>query len=125
MFDDYSVMSIPISADPELVSLIVEALSISSEDNVYPVYRVEALRGLYLSDTDSYEMLDIVLNNVSWDIAKTLGERLPADMTSVVRLDIMNNPTSSQLSQTYNDMKNAIADAIADIMEEVDAFRNN
>ena len=123
MFDNYSVMSIPISADPAFVSLIVEALSISSEDNVYPVYRVEALQGLYLSDTDSYEMLDIVLNNVSWDIATLLNEHFP--MMTIVRFDVMNNPMNSQVTQAYNGMKSDIADALQDIMEAFDMFQDN
>ena len=126
MFDNYSVMSIPISADPAFVSLIVEALSISSEDNVYPVYRVEALQGLYLSDTDSYEMLDIVLNNVSWDIATLLNESLgETPLMTIVRFDVLNNPSDSQVSQAYNGAKNDIADALADIMEAFDTFQDN
>ncbi|MBQ8255255.1 MAG: hypothetical protein IJY94_07120, partial [Clostridia bacterium] len=100
-----------------------EALSISSEDNVYPVYRVEALQGLYLSDTDSYEMLDIVLNNVSWDIATLLNEHFP--MMTIVRFDVQNNPMNSQVSQAYNGMKNDIADALQDIMDAFDMFQDN
>ncbi len=123
MFDNYSVMSIPITADPNFVSLIVEALSISSEDNVYPVYRVEALQGLYLSDTDSYEMLDIVLNNVSWDIATLLNENFP--MMTIVRFDVQNNPKNSQVTQAYNGMKKQIQDELKNIMFAFDQFQDN
>jgi hypothetical protein len=124
MFDNYSVMSIPITADSNFVSLIVEALSIASEANVYPAYRFDALQGTGVSDADSIDMLDIVLNNTTWDIATLLMMPLPR-MISAVRYDIEYNPGNSQVSQHYDSVKGEIKDVLEDIMTAFDMFQDN
>ncbi len=123
MFDNYSVMSIPITADPEFVSLIVEALSIASEENVYSAYRYDTLQGTGVSDADSIEMLDIVLNNTTWDIATLLSSNVR--MINMVRYDVINNIQSSQISQTYKSRQGEIKDSLTAIMNAFDAFQDN
>ena len=123
MFDNYSVMSIPITADAGFVSLITEALSIASEANVYPAYRFDSLQGTGVSDADSIEMLDIVLNNTTWDIATLLSTQL--HMITAVRTDVLGNPGNSQITQSYDAIKGDIADALENIMEAFDMFQDN
>jgi hypothetical protein len=123
MFDNYSVMSVPVTADQEFVSLIVEALSIASEEHVYPAYRFDSLQGTGVSDADSIDMLDTILNNTTWDIATLLSTQI--SMIFAVRLDIINNPGNSQISQSYDTMKDDIQDSLEEIMEAFDMFQDN
>jgi hypothetical protein len=123
LFDNYSVMSIPITADADFVSLIVEALSIASEENVYTAYRYDTLQGTGVSDADSIEMLDIVFNNSTWDIATLLASKLY--MVSMVRRDVINNIQNSQISQTYDSRREEISNALKEVMEAFDAFQEN
>ncbi len=123
MFDNYSVMSIPITADATFVSLICEALSIASEENVYPAYRYDSLQGTGVSDPESIEMLDIVLNNTTWDIATLLSTQLR--MITMVREDVINHPQNSQISQSYKTIQGDIQSALEEIMTAFDAFQDN
>lgn len=123
MYDNYSVMSIPITADADFVSLICEALSIASEMHVYPAYRFDALQGTGVSDADSIDMLDIILNNSAWDIATLLSTQLR--MITMVQTDIMENPTGSQISKLYAEKQSNIAKALDSIMKAFDRFQDN
>ena len=53
MLGDFSVMSIPNTADQGFASLIAEAMSIASEEHVYPAYRYDYLYGTGLSTAES------------------------------------------------------------------------
>lgn len=123
MFDNYSVMSVPITADAAFVSLICEALSIASETQVYLAYRIDALQGTGVSDADSVDMLDIVLNNTAWDIATLLSTQLR--MITMVREDIEQYADKSQISQTYNSKQEDIAKKLGEIMDAFDRFQDN
>jgi hypothetical protein len=123
MFDSYSVMSVPITADQTFVSLIIEAMSIASEEHVYPAYRFDSLQGTGVSDADSIDMLDTILNNTTWDIATLLSTQLR--MITAVRVDVLNNPGNSQISQSYDTMKGDIQDSLEEIMEAFDMFQDN
>lgn len=123
MFDNYSVMSIPITADPDFVSLIVEALSIASEMHIYPAYKHDSLKGTGVSDSDSIDMLDIVLESTTWDIATLLASNI--HMIDMVRSDVLKNPQNSQISQSYQAVSGDIEDALEDIMKAFDAFQEN
>ncbi len=123
MFDNYSVMSIPITADASFVSLICEALSIASEVNVYPAYRFDSLQGTGVSDADSIEMLDIILNNTTWDIATLLSTQLK--MITMTRTDVLTNPDNSQISQLYDSREGEIEEALENIMIAFDMFQDN
>ena len=116
MYADYSVMSVPNTADSDLVSLIVEALSVASEMHNYPTYKHDALQAMTTADADS--MFDIVLERASWDIATLLSSE--ANMIGLVRNDVLDNLGDSKLEQTYNDMKDEIADILAEVMSAAD-----
>ncbi len=121
MFDNYSVMSIPITADPDFVSLIVEALSIASEMHVYTAYKSDALQGQVVSDVDS--MFDMILDNTAWDIATLLCTQV--QLVDLARRDVFTNPGNSQIRQSYDAIAEDIDTALEEIMEAFDAFREN
>ncbi len=121
MFDNYSVMSIPITANADVVSLLVEALSISSEMHVYPAYKHDALQGQATSDVDS--MFDIVLESVSWDIGTLLHSKVP--FMDMVRIDVVNNPEATQIKTTYDSIAEDVAEALEEIMTAFDEFQEN
>ncbi len=123
MFDNYSVMSIPVTANSNFVSLICEALSIASEQHVYPAYRYDSLQGTGVSDAESIDMLDIILNNTTWDIATLLSTQLR--MITAVEEDVVYHPQDSQISQYYTSKKPDIDRALASIMAAFDRFQDN
>ncbi len=120
MVDNYSVMTVPNSADDEFVSIIVEALSIASEESVYPAYYVEALQGRYVSDPDTLEMLDYVLNNITWDIATLLNAEV--GMMTIVR-DAIVGERPDTVEKTYNEKRDDIQEALEYIMEQFEYFQ--
>jgi hypothetical protein len=68
--DNYSVMTIPWTCtDLELVAVITEALSYQSREKVFPVYYEESLQKQYTRDPESIEMLDIIMDGRSFDLA--------------------------------------------------------
>lgn len=121
MTDNYSVMSIPITADADIVSLLVEALSIASEAHVYPAYKFDALQGQVVSDVDS--MFDIVLESVSWDIGTLLHSKIP--FMDMVRVDVNTNEGNSQIKQSYDAIADDVQDALDEIMTAFDEFQEN
>ena len=116
MLDGYSVMSIPKTADADFAAFITEALSRASEQHVYPAYKFDALYGEQVSDTAF--MFQIVLENVSFDISILFNSEL--GLMSMVRDDVINNPGNSKLEESYIDMKDTIADILAEVMSAVD-----
>ncbi len=123
MADNYSVLSIPISADPDDVSLIVEALSLASEEHMYDAYQTDALQGNTVSDPDTIEMIQYVFNNISWDIGTLLFSE--TKLMDLARLDVMRNPGASQIAKTYDEMKDDVAAALERIMTAFDLFQDN
>lgn len=121
MFDNYSVMSIPITANAEIVSLLVEALSIASEAHVYPAYKFDALQGTATSDVDS--MFDTVLESVSWDIGTLLHSKIP--FMDMVRIDVLHNPQDSQIKNSYDAIAEDVQEAIEEIMDAFNEFQTN
>jgi hypothetical protein len=123
MADNYSVLSIPISADPDDVSLIVEALSLASEEHMYEAYQYDALQGNTVSDPDTIEMIQYVFNNISWDIGTLLFSE--TKLMDLARNDVIRNPGASQIAKTYDEMKDDVAAALERIMTAFDLFQDN
>ena len=63
-------------------------------------------------------MFDIIFDNVSFDISILFNSEL--GLMSTVRDDVINNLGDSNLEQTYNDMKDEIADILAKVMSAAD-----
>ncbi len=74
-------------AEIDMISRILEDLNYASYETVIPVYIDVALRYKHLNDADSGEMLDIVLDSYTCDIANILrggGLTLGNDLRTVV-----------------------------------------
>ena len=112
-------MSVPVTANSEFVSIIVEALNIQSEKILYPAYYYEALHKKTISDPDTNEMLDIVLNNMAWDIGTLLHEEL--HLMDIVRLDVIRK--ENNVKGTYDSMKQLVDDSLLYIMEQFEEFQ--
>jgi hypothetical protein len=73
LMDNYSVLSIPITAsDPEMVSLITEALNMEANRVMYPAYYEQALQYKLARDPRSIEMLDLLMNGRNVDFFSLL-----------------------------------------------------
>jgi hypothetical protein len=67
-----SCVTIPVNAaDPEKSAVVLEALAYQSLVYLTPAYYEQALRGKFIRDDDSSEMLDIILANRVCDIGYT------------------------------------------------------
>lgn len=62
-----------VGADLDMSSFIVEAMAIESVETVTPAYYDICLKGRYIDDPDSAEMLDIITTSVSSDYAEILS----------------------------------------------------
>ena len=67
--DNYTVLGIPITvSDPEMASIITEALNAESYKQLFPAYYDTALKVKYMRDEESIEMLDIIMNGRNFDM---------------------------------------------------------
>lgn len=62
------MISVPVTADPEFASLILEALAIESASTVSPAFYDVCLNGKVVRDEESKAMLDIIFNSKVFDI---------------------------------------------------------
>lgn len=77
MMDNYCVLSVPlIVPDPEMVSVITEALNREAEKQVYPVYYEESLKKKYLNDPDIIQLLDLVMEGRRADFGTLFQKQL-------------------------------------------------
>ena len=70
--DNYSLLSVPVTipeSNLEFVGHIVEALNIESKNSVFPAYYEIALTDKYARDTESVEMLDIIMDSRTYDFS--------------------------------------------------------
>lgn len=64
-----AVMAVPVTnSDLERTSIIIEALAAESHDTVRSAYYETAIKSKYTRDTISAEMLDLILDSVSYDL---------------------------------------------------------
>ena len=83
--DNYSVMTIPWTcSNLELVSVITEALNYESRERVFPIYYEESLQKQYTRDPESIEMLDILMDGRTFDLATTFVTNLAMCFRSAV-----------------------------------------
>ena len=112
MQDGYGI-SVPLacSTDLERVCVIKEAVAAESMNIVRPAYYENALKNRYVRDEISVEMLDIITQNISYDI------------TFLLWWDIVRAPWQDTLQKPSGDFASAVAKnmpkcekAIADLM---------
>ncbi len=58
--------------DPEMTSIIMQALAYYSRDKVYDAYYEQALSTRYLRDSDSVEMLQLMMDTLEVDLGDTI-----------------------------------------------------
>ncbi len=81
--DNYSVLGAPITTkNPEMVSLITEALNIESYKTLFPTYYEQALQNKYARDVESIEMIDILMQGRNFDLVTLFA----SDITSMSTL---------------------------------------
>ncbi|MCL2518939.1 MAG: hypothetical protein FWF15_10295 [Oscillospiraceae bacterium] len=67
--DNYTVLGIPITVgDPEMASIVTEALNAESYKQLFPAYYDTALKVKYMRDEESIAMLDIIMNGRNFDM---------------------------------------------------------
>ncbi|MHB1154918.1 MAG: hypothetical protein ACYCWE_15260 [Eubacteriales bacterium] len=72
--DEYTVLMIPFNApDLEMISIITEALTVESYRTVTPAFYDIALKGKYAVDSETAEMIDIIMDGRRFDMAFMFG----------------------------------------------------
>ncbi len=120
--NDFSVWSVSVNVpDSAYTSLIIEALNIVSENTLIPTYFEEALQKKTLSDPDTIEMLEYLLDTVDFEMAHLL-DKSAEYIGNLLRYTIMDQ--SNDITAAYDRSKEAIIDSIEHIMEQWEIFRS-
>ena len=88
--DQYLSFSIPVTnQNPDIAGAVLEAMASYSYRDTVPTYLDQVLKGRYMSDAQSRNMIDLVVKgfkvDASWIYALTLGQfgqNFRSDMTS-------------------------------------------
>jgi len=84
-----NMISVPVMvSDPEKCSILLEAMASESFKNLTPSFKTSILKGKYVRDEESSEMVDIIIRNRVFDIAYIYKI---AGFENVIRLQIMAN----------------------------------
>jgi hypothetical protein len=66
--DNYSVLGVPVTAqDLDMISIITEAMNAESYKSLFPVYYEQALQNKFARDTESIEMIDLLMSGRNFD----------------------------------------------------------
>ena len=108
---------VPVTADAEFVSIILEAMASESVDTVVKAYYNVALKTKFARDNESADMLDIIFNNRVYDLGDTVwGDQL---RDGVFKLMFTNNDRA--LSSKFASMQKTMD---ATIRKAVEGFRS-
>ena len=103
---------VPVTADPEFTSIILEAMASESVDTVVKAYYNVALKTKFARDNESADMLDIIFNNRVYDLGDTVwGDKL---RDGVFKEMFTNNDRaiSSKFESMRAIMEKTISDAV-------------
>ena len=84
----YSMFGIPVTADTDAATAVLEALASENYRSVVPVYYESALKVKYARDDTSSQMFDIIRNGVDFDLGIVLGPLMGDGITTDVRLEL-------------------------------------
>lgn len=104
---------VPISVnDPEYISIIMEAMALSTYKDLLPAYFEEGLKGKISRDEESAAMLDIVYSSQVYDMGDTiwLADIRSGYMRSM--FDNNNRNLTSNVEKTRNKIENSLAEAM-------------
>ena len=120
--NDFSVWSISANVpDSEYSSLIIEALNIESENILIPTYFYEALQKKTISDPDTIEMLEYLLEYVDFEMGHLL-DASAGYIGNLLRYTLMGQ--SNDITAMYDSRKEEILSSIEEIMQKYEDFRN-
>ena len=64
-------------SDPEMVSIITEAMNIESYKTLYPTYYKQALQDKFSRDEESIEMIDLLISGRNFDFCTLFSSNIP------------------------------------------------
>lgn len=118
--DNYSMISVPRTAlNLDMISVITEALNMESEAVMNEAYYNQALKGKYLEDPITAEMLDKVMEGRKFDMAVMFGGQIE-HLAGLMRNLVQNNSTA--FAEKFGDIEEGINQGLERIIEE---YRNN
>ncbi len=121
--DNYSVLGIPITVtDIEMVSIITEALNIESYKTLYPTYYEQALQNKYARDTESIEMIDMLMQGRTFDFSTLFTTNM--NFMSTLFRDVINAKTMNFASQYKRREKEALK-GLEDVLEAYEKNADN
>lgn len=115
-------ISVPAMIDDEdKVSNIIELLGYHSEKTLSPAYYEKTLKGTYVRDDESVDMLDIILGNRIYDVGflYLVGE-LPQKVTQLI---VNNNPGG--LASVYQSTLNNANSDIRALNQRIEVLKNS
>lgn len=75
--DNYSVLGVPVTArNLDMISIITEALNAESYKSLFPVYYEQALQNKYARDTESIEMIDLLMAGRNFDFCTLFSSNI-------------------------------------------------
>lgn len=84
----YSMIGIPVTADTDAATAVLEALASENYRSVVPVYFESALKVKYARDDMSSQMFDIIKSGVDFDLGIVLGPLMGNAVTTDVRSEL-------------------------------------
>ena len=112
------LMTVPASiSDPERTGIILEALAAESMYTVQPAYYEVALKGKYLRDDDSAEMLDLIFANRMYDFGEIFDLGGWASQHNIVC-----KSTSQGVASNYEKYQSKIDKALIKLVDSLEAL---
>ena len=117
--DKFSVFVIPLSSygNLEFIGTIFEALSAESYKTVYPEYYDTALKGKYSSESETAEMVDIIVAGRNFDFSYQFGESYFARMCYLIRDMLKDNETD--LASKYKSKEKVLQKSIENKLNDL------
>lgn len=118
--DNYSVLGVPITAtNLDMISIITEAINAESYKSLFPVYYTQALQNKFARDTESIEMIDILMAGRNFDFSTLFASNIPG-IPWLFRSLVASKSTDfvSQYTRTENS-------ALAGLEKVLDTYKSN
>ena len=111
---------VPVTADPEFVSAVMEAMACESASTVVPAYYEVALKTKMTRDDESSDMLDLIFSNRVFD----LGDTIWCDQLRDGVFKPMFTDNDRALSSKFASMQNVMDEKIAKTIESFKSMGN-
>ena len=111
--------AIPITADGEKNSIILEALAYYGYNDILPEYYEIALKGKSIRDDESEQMLDLIFNNISFDFCQLYSYAF-GDQKAPTMLMRMTIKLDKEITSMYNSDKKLYEKTIAMLIDSLE-----